>query len=239
MGAHPGTVRDTSHTAAGSTEWSRERARTSPQAELGTPDVTTGFERGIARFGRMLVNVMLALVAGIFVVNLLLHRPVVDAFLFSLALAVGLTPQLLPAIVSVSLSSGARRMAAREVVVKRLDAIEDLGGMTVLCTDKTGTLTQGSVELAGAVDVRGEPDPRVAHLAALNAGLQHGFPNPLDRAIVCSTGPVDGALRLDEVPYDFHRRRLSVVVEEDGAPLLVTKGAVPQVLAAAAKALGE
>ena len=128
-------------------------------------------------------------------------------------------------------------MAAREVVVKRLDAIEDLGGMTVLCTDKTGTLTQGSVELAGAVDVRGEPDPRVAHLAALNAGLQHGFPNPLDRAIVRSTGPVDASFRLDEIPYDFERRRLSVLVEEPGDPVLITKGAVREVLACCDRAL--
>ena len=206
-------------------------------ADLGTPDVTTGFERGVARFGRMLVNVMLALVAGIFAVNVLLDRPVTEAFLFSLALAVGLTPQLLPAIVSVSLAGGARRMAARQVIVKRLDAIEDLGGMTVLCTDKTGTLTRGSVELAEAVDVRGEADPRVAHLAALNAGLQRGFPNPLDRAILRSSDPVDGALRLDEIPYDFERRRLSVLVEEPGDPLLVTKGAVREVLACCDRAL--
>ncbi|MFM7719112.1 MAG: magnesium-translocating P-type ATPase [Actinomycetota bacterium] len=205
-------------------------------AGLGTPVVVTGFERGVAAFGRMLVRVMVVLVAGIFAVNVVLERPVVDALLFSLALAVGLTPQLLPAIVSVSLASGARRMAAEQVIVKRLDAIEDLGGMTVLCTDKTGTLTQGTVALERAVDARGEPDPRIEHLARLNAGLQRGFPNPLDRAILADGPAPDSALRLDEIPYDFTRRRLSVLVEEPGGALLVTKGAVREVLAVCERA---
>ncbi|SEN52033.1 magnesium-translocating P-type ATPase [Nonomuraea pusilla] len=199
-------------------------------AELAARDVTTGFERGLTRFGMMLVRVMAVLVCLIFAVNLLLDRPVVEAVLFSLALAVGLTPQLLPAIVAVSLSSGARRMAAEQVIVKRLDAIEDFGAMTVLCTDKTGTLTGGVVRLDGAYDVDGRDSAEVLRLAGLNAGLQHGFANPLDQAILRGTPPPDPSARLDEVPYDFERRRISVLALDGGVPTLVTKGALEEVL---------
>jgi Mg2+-importing ATPase len=198
-------------------------------AELAAQDVTTRFERGIAAFGMLLVRAMVVLVAAIFVINLVLGRPVVESLLFSLALAVGLTPQLLPAIVAISLSTGARRMARERVIVKRLDAIEDFGGMTVLCTDKTGTLTAGTNRLQQAVDAEGRADDEVLRLARLNAGLQHGFSNPLDTALLSGAPSVDARLRLDEVPYDFQRKRLSVLVA--GTPrLLVTKGAVTEVL---------
>ncbi|MFF0862019.1 magnesium-translocating P-type ATPase [Nonomuraea sp. NPDC003560] len=200
-------------------------------AELAGRDVTTGFERGMTRFGLLLVRAMVVLVTAIFVVNVVLDRPVVDALLFSLALAVGLTPQLLPAIVAVSLSAGARKMAAERVIVKRLDAIEDFGAMTVLCTDKTGTLTAGAVRLDQATGVGGEPSGEVLRLARLNAGLQHGFANPLDEAVLAGAPPLDAAARLDEVPYDFQRKRLSVLVDEAGVPTLITKGALESVLA--------
>jgi Mg2+-importing ATPase len=199
-------------------------------SRLAGRDVTTRFERGITAFGLLLLRAMAVLVTAIFAVNLLLERPVVDSLLFSLALAVGLTPQLLPAIVAVSLSTGARRMAAEQVVVKRLDAIEDFGAMTVLCTDKTGTLTVGTTRLEGALDVRGRPDAEVLRLARLNAGLQRGFANPLDAAVLRGGPAVDPALRLDEIPYDFERKRLSVLVAGQ-VPLLVTKGAFADVLA--------
>ncbi|MFI7416507.1 magnesium-translocating P-type ATPase [Nonomuraea sp. NPDC049684] len=205
-------------------------------AELAGREVTTGFERGMTRFGLLLVRAMVVLVTAIFVVNVVLDRPVVDALLFSLALAVGLTPQLLPAIVAVSLSAGARRMAAERVIVKRLDAIEDFGAMTVLCTDKTGTLTAGAVRLDRATGVGGEPSAEVLRLARLNAGLQHGFANPLDEAVLAGAPPIDAAARLDEVPYDFQRKRLSVLVAEAGVPTLITKGALEAVLAACATA---
>ena len=199
---------------------------------LGERDVTTGFERGLTQFGLVLVRAMIVLVGGIFVINLVLGRPLVDSFLFSLALAVGLTPQMLPAIVAVSLAAGARMMARKQVIVRRLDAIEDFGAMTVLCTDKTGTLTAGAVHLDRAVGLAGEPDAEVLRLAGLNAGLQRGYPNPMDQAILASVPPPDGQA-LGEVPYDFARRRLSVLVAgaADSAPLLVTKGAVADVLA--------
>jgi Mg2+-importing ATPase len=192
--------------------------------------VRTGFERGVTAFGMLLVRSMVVLVTAIFAVNVVLHRPVVDSLLFSLALAVGLTPQMLPAIVAVSLSTGARRMAAEKVVVKRLEAIEDFGAMTVLCTDKTGTLTAGAARLDAALDVSGQPSAEVLRLARLNAGLQRGFENPLDVAILAEGPSPDPRRRIDEVPYDFQRKRLSVLVDECDAPLLVTKGAVTDVL---------
>lgn len=199
-------------------------------ARLGDQDVITQFERGLTRFGLLLVRAMTVLVIAIFAVNLLLHRPIVESLLFSLALAVGLTPQLLPAIVAVSLSVGARRMAAEKVIVKRLDAIEDFGAMNVLCTDKTGTLTAGVVRLDGAYDADGRPSDEVLRLARLNAGLQRGFANPLDAAILAGAPAPDPSSRLDEVPYDFSRKSLSVLVNDAGTPTLVTKGALAHVL---------
>ena len=190
----------------------------------------TAFEAGTTRFGLLLVWVMVAVTAFVFVVNVLLGRPFIEALLFSLALAVGITPQMLPAILAVSLASGARRMAARKVVVKRLDAIEDLGSLTIVCTDKTGTLTAGAARLDEALDPAGAPNERVLALAALNAGLQRGFANPLDEAVLARRRPGPGAAALGEVPYDFARRMLSVACDVDGAPALVTKGAFDAVL---------
>lgn len=204
-------------------------------AELEGRDVTTRFERGITAFGLLLVRAMVVLVTSIFAVNLLLDRPVVDSLLFSLALAVGLTPQLLPAIVAVSLSAGARQMATERVIVKRLDAIEDFGAMTVLCTDKTGTLTSGAAQLDAALDLDGRTSDEVLRLARLNAGLQRGFTNPLDAAVMQGRAALDPGLRLDEVPYDFERKRLSVLAA-DGIPTLITKGAFAEVLAVSSTA---
>jgi P-type Mg2+ transporter len=204
---------------------------------LAGRDVTTSFERGMTRFGLLLVRAMAVLVTVILVVNILLGRPVLDAVLFSLALAVGLTPQLLPAIVAVSLAAGARLMAAKKVIVKRLDAIEDFGGMTVLCTDKTGTLTAGAVRLDRAIDINGSDSATVLRMAALNAGLQRGFANPMDEAILAAAGPATpGAKLIDENPYDFSRKRLSVLTEDTDGPVLICKGAVPGVLAACSRA---
>jgi Mg2+-importing ATPase len=212
-------------------------ARTGETTELGAisdrlrlrpPE--TAFERGVRRFGFLLAEVTLLLVIGIFAVNVALDRPVLEAFLFALALAVGLTPQLLPAIISVNLSHGARRLARREVVVKRLSAIENLGSMDVLCSDKTGTLTEGVVRLHEARDPTGVASPAVLRWAALNAAFESGFRNPVDEAIR-SAAPLDeGWRKLDEIPYDFVRKRLSVLVEGEGRRWIVTKGAVPSVL---------
>ncbi len=206
-------------------------------ARLGERAITTGFERGLTAFGYLLVRAMVALVVTVFIVNLLLHRPLIDSALFSLALAVGLTPQLLPAIVTISLSQGARQMARQRVIVKRLDAIEDFGAMSILATDKTGTMTDGVVVLQAALDIDGRPSERVQRLAYLNAVFQTGFTNPIDEAIR-SAGDQDmaGVGRLDELPYDFTRKRLSVLIGEGGASQIVTKGALESILAVCSRA---
>ncbi len=199
-----------------------ELARRPPESE---------FERGVRRFGVFLLQVTILLVLVIFALNVALRRPWLDTFLFTLALAVGLTPQLLPAIVSVTLSYGARRMARRQVVVRRLVAIQDFGGMSVLCTDKTGTLTLGAVQFHAAFDPEGNPSDPVRRLGCLNAALQAGYENPLDRALRGQPLDLTGIRKLDEIPYDFERRRLSVLVDDHGQTELITKGAVEEVLA--------
>ena len=204
-----------------------QRLRTRPEE--------TDFERGVRQFGTLLIRLTLILVILIFAFNVLLHRPVLDSFLFALALAVGLTPELLPAIISVNLASGARRMAAKKVIVKRLVSIENFGSMDVLCSDKTGTLTEGKVSLEGALDAEGNPSKRTLRLAAINAAFQTGFNNPIDDAITAAADHATfGAVRLDEIPYDFTRKRLSVLAAMDGQAVLVTKGALSQVIEACA-----
>jgi Mg2+-importing ATPase len=192
----------------------------------------TEFERGIRRFGFLLTQVMFILVLAIFAINVLFHKPILDSLLFSVALAVGLTPQLLPAIISINLSKGSQAMAAGGVIVRRLASIENFGSMDVLCTDKTGTLTEGVVQLEAAVDAEGAPSDEVYRYAYLNAHFETGLANPLDEAITARTQPdIEGVTKVDEVPYDFVRKRLSVVVEEAGQRLLITKGALDNVLA--------
>jgi Mg2+-importing ATPase len=194
--------------------------------------VQTEFEHGVRQFGALLLEVTLVLVFTIFAVNVYLQRPVLDSFLFALALAVGLTPQLLPAIISVNLAKGARRMAAKRVIVRRLAAIEDFGSMDLLCADKTGTLTEGSVTVQSALDARGEPSEQVRFHAYLNASFESSFSNPIDAAIRRQPGlALTGWSKRDEIPYDFGRKRLSVLAEHDGEALLITKGAVREVLA--------
>ncbi len=191
----------------------------------------TEFEGGIRHFGYLLMEVTLLLVLGIFAANVYFHRPVLESLLFSLALAVGLTPQLLPAIISINLAHGAKKMAQEKVIVKRLAAIENFGSMDVLCTDKTGTLTEGTVRLHAALDVCGEDSEKVLLFAFLNAKFQSGYANPIDEAVVAFR-PLDvsGYTKLDEEPYDFVRKRLSVLVEGGGGHLMVTKGALANVL---------
>jgi P-type Mg2+ transporter len=198
----------------------------------------TEFERGIRHLGYLLTEVMLVLVLAVFAANVFFHKPVLDSLLFSIALAVGLTPQLLPAIINVNLSKGSQVMAAGGVIVRRLASIENFGSMDVLCTDKTGTLTEGVVRLDRALDVSGQPSDEVFRLAYLNAHFQTGLSNPLDEAIASSAQPdITGVTKLDEIPYDFVRKRLSVVVGQDGAqPRLVTKGALDNVLAVCTQA---
>ncbi len=197
----------------------------------------TEFERGVRRFGYLLLEVTLLLVFAIFAINVYLHRPVLDSFLFSMALAVGLTPQLLPAIISVNLSHGAKRMARQKVIVKRLASIENFGSMNVLCSDKTGTLTEGTMRLHAALNLDGLPSERVLLHACLNATYETGFINPLDEAIRTQcVSDLSGYRKLDEVPYDFLRKRLSILVATPTTHLLITKGAVDPMLTVCTRA---
>lgn len=197
----------------------------------------TEFEHGIHQFGYFLMEVTMLLVVGIFAINVFLSRPVLDSFLFSLALAVGLTPQLLPAIISINLSHGAKRMAKKKVIIKRLSAIENFGSMNVLCSDKTGTLTEGAVQLSSALDVDGALSDKVLLLAYINAFYETGFTNPIDEAIRnYRKFDLAGYQKLDEIPYDFQRKRLSILVSHDNNNLMITKGALLNVLAVCATA---
>lgn len=194
----------------------------------------TEFEHGIRQFGYFLMEVTLVLVVAIFAVNVYLARPVLESFLFSLALAVGLTPQLLPAIISINLAHGAKRMAQKKVIVKRLASIENFGSMNVICSDKTGTLTEGVVHLQSALDMEGVPSDKVLLYAYLNAFYESGFTNPIDEAIRTHRQfDLSAYRKQDEIPYDFLRKRLSILVSHDGMHdqhLMVTKGALLNVL---------
>jgi Mg2+-importing ATPase len=191
----------------------------------------TEFERGIRRFGYFLMEVTLLLVAGIFAINVYLARPVLESLLFSLALAVGLTPQLLPVIISINLSHGAKRMAQKKVIVKRLSSIENFGSMNVICSDKTGTLTEGVVHVQSACDVNGAASDAVLRYAFINANFETGFKNPIDEAIrTHHPFELSGYVKQDEIPYDFLRKRLSVLVAHNDEHLMVTKGALQNVI---------
>lgn len=203
--------------------------------KLALRPALTEFERGIQRFGYLLTRIMLVMVMVVLAINIFLQKPPIESLLFALALAVGLTPELLPAIISVTLSHGAKRMARLGVIVRRLASIENLGSMDVLCTDKTGTLTAGIVQLDGAVDVAGQRSAAVLRLACINARFQTGLANPLDEA-VSAAGDKEGVnlaavRKVDEIPYDFVRKSLSVVAADAaGGRTLVTKGALANVL---------
>jgi P-type Mg2+ transporter len=203
--------------------------------KLRSPE--TEFEHGIRHFGYLLAEVTFVLVLAIFAFNVYFHKPVLDSFLFALALAVGLTPQLLPAIISINLSHGARRMAEKKVITKRLAAIENFGSMNVLCSDKTGTITEGKVRVHAALDAQSRESAKVLLYAYLNATNETGFVNPIDQAIREFAAPnCDGWRKLDELPYDFLRKRLSILFEKDGRHLLITKGALRQILGVCAQA---
>lgn len=195
----------------------------------------TEFEHGIRRFGYFLMEVTLVLVLAIFFINVLLrdpsHHPVLEVLMFSLALAVGLTPQLLPAIISVNLAHGARNMAEQKVIVRRLPAIENFGSMNVLCSDKTGTITEGLVQVHSAVGVEGQPSDKAFLYAYLNSSFETGFTNPIDKAIRAHRQlDLSAYCKLDEEPYDFIRKRLTILVAEGDRHFMTTKGALVNVL---------
>jgi Mg2+-importing ATPase len=203
-------------------------------ARLAARPPETEFERGIRRFALLITRFVVLLVLFVLLVNLALDRDPIESFLFAIALAIGLTPELLPMIMSVTLASGAVRMARRQVIVKALPAIQNVGSMDVLCSDKTGTLTEGAISLQGSVGPFGHPDAGVRELAAINSAFQTGVKSPLDAAILAAhEGPATVYAKIDEIPFDFTRRRLSVAVEDTstGERWLITKGAPESILA--------
>jgi Mg2+-importing ATPase len=195
----------------------------------------TEFERGLRQFGFLIMRAVLFLILFIVIVRVALHRDAFESFIFAVALAVGLTPEFLPMITSVTLARGALRMAKEEVIVKHLPAIQNFGSIDVLCSDKTGTLTTGVMTLHASADATGESSDRPLSLAYLNSKFETGIRSPLDAAILeCNRDGVDGYTKCDEIPFDFSRRRLSVVVERPGVQgsdrLLITKGAPEGIL---------
>ena len=191
----------------------------------------TAFEIGTHRFGLLIMRLTLLLVLFVLLVNALMHKPWLESFLFAVALAVGLTPELLPMVVSVTLSRGAMNMAKKRVIVKRLASIQNLGSMDVLCTDKTGTLTEAKIRLEQHVDPQGKPSARVLELAYLNSFFETGLKSPLDEAILAHENiDVSAWKKIDEVPFDFERRRVSVLLDKGNGRLLIVKGASEEII---------
>ena len=205
--------------------------------DLNKAAPATAFEMGTRQFGMLIMRLTLVMVLFTLLVNVALHRPLLESFLFAVALAVGLTPELLPMVVSVTLTKGAMRMAALQVIVKRPSAIQDMGAMDVLCTDKTGTLTEARIRLEKHLDPQGQPSESVLQLAYLNSHFESGLKSPLDDAILQHTEvDVVGWTKIDEVPFDFERRRVSVLLEFTNPTALtssrrlVVKGAPEDIL---------
>ncbi|MEM0066413.1 MAG: magnesium-translocating P-type ATPase [Sulfolobales archaeon] len=191
----------------------------------------TEFERSLRSFGYMVMQVTFLLVIFVFFINALYMRGIVDSLLFAVALAVGLTPELLPMIVAITLSKGAVIMSRKKVIVKRLAAIQNFGSMDVLCTDKTGTLTENQVKLVLYIDLNGNESSKVLLYSYLNSYYQTGIRSPLDEAILrFREVSVEDYKKIDEIPFDSVRKRLSVVVEHGSQKLLITKGAPEEVI---------
>jgi Mg2+-importing ATPase len=198
--------------------------------KLESAPIETDFDRGIKSFGYLIMKVTMFLVLFIFLANAVLKHNYLEAFMFAIAVAVGLTPELLPMVMSVTMAKGSLKMAQKGVIVKRLGSIPNFGSMDVLCTDKTGTLTEDKIHLVKYVDVFGGHSERVLLNAYLNSFFQTGIANPLDNAILnYKKMPVGNYHKIDEIPFDFARKKMSVVVETGGKRFLVSKGAPEEV----------
>lgn len=194
-------------------------------------NIPTSFEKGINDFGLFLMKITMILAVFIFCVNIYLHENLFDAGLFALALAVGMAPELLPAITTIAMSAGAKRLLAKKVIVKKLNAIQNLGEIDLLCTDKTGTLTAGKITIHNIVNAWGTPDKIIQNYACWNACLEGGYSNPIDEALKQSVNnSIPLPVKLAELPYDFKRKRLSVLVQQESNNLLITKGAFPEII---------
>jgi P-type Mg2+ transporter len=193
----------------------------------------TEYERGARSFGLVIMRTVVGLVLFVFLVSAVLHHDALQSLLFALALAVGLTPEFLPMIMTVTLAAGAQRMAHGKVIVKHLSAIENLGTMDVLCSDKTGTLTLGALTMQSAVDVLGTPSDDVLRWACINSALETGVRSPLDAALLAHEHPAIAAYsKRAELPFDFERRRVSVLVSGPEGVQVLTKGAPESMLSA-------
>ncbi len=191
----------------------------------------TAFAMGISSFGLLIMRLTLLMVLFVLVVNIAFHKPLLESLMFALALAVGLTPELLPMIVTVTLARSAIDLSKRKVIVKRLSAIHDLGAMNVLCTDKTGTLTEAAIKLVRVIDGRGCESPSAFAYAFINSRFESGMKSPLDNAILAASSfDMAGWKKIDEVPFDFERRRVAVLVERGGERRLIVKGAPEELL---------
>ncbi len=208
-------------------------------SNLAQKPPATAFELGVRHFGMLVLRIAVAMVLFVLVVNIAFDRPVLDSLLFALALAVGLTPELLPMVTTVTLARAALELAKRKVIVKRLAAIHDLGAIDVLCTDKTGTLTEARIDLVRCIDGFGAESARAFLLAAVNSRCESGFKSPLDAAILAARPPASVAdwRKLDEAPFDFERRRVSILAEHDGERRLIVKGAPEEILKLSSQAV--
>lgn len=206
-------------------------------ADLVKRREVSSFDRGVNKYIRLIILVMLVMVPMVFLVNGLSKGNWLEALLFAVAVAVGLTPEMLPMIITINLAKGALAMSEKKVIVKRLNAIQNFGAMDILCTDKTGTLTQDKIILEQHVDIDGTDAPKVVEYAYLNSYFQTGLKNLLDVAILSYVDvhekiePDKHFQKIDEVPFDFERRRMSVIVQQgDGSRLLICKGAAEEIL---------
>lgn len=201
-------------------------------AQSASKGVETTFEKGIKDFGFFLMKITLVLSVFILVVNLLNHKSPLESALFALALAVGMAPELLPAITTIAMSAGAKRMLDKKVIVKKLASIQNLGEVNLLCTDKTGTITEGSIKIKGMLNGFGQEDAMVKQLAYWNAFFESGYSNPIDDALkLLQPDATDLPEKLGEIPYDFLRKRLSIAVKTDQENILITKGAFNEIMA--------
>ena len=200
-------------------------------ASIQAPAELTAFEIGVKKFGYLLMQITIVLSIIILSVNIYFGRPIIDSLLFALALTVGMAPELLPAIMTIAMATGAKRMAEQKVIVKKLSAIQNLGEINLFCSDKTGTLTEGVIKVSGTKDVSGNESENVKLLAYLNAMFESGFSNPMDEAIrTLENINITSYTKKDEVPYDFIRKRLSVFVSDGKQNILITKGALTNIL---------
>jgi Mg2+-importing ATPase len=194
--------------------------------KIAKPEIENAFEKGIKKFGLLIIRVIFVIVSVIFLINALMHKGYFDSFLFALAVAVGVTPELLPMIMSLNMAKGAAKMAKGGVLVKRLNSIPTFGSMDVLCTDKTGTLTEDKITVIKHVDIFGQDSDEVFHAAYINGYFETGIRNILDHAIL-EHREIDltGYKKVEEIPYDFNRKRSSVFSEYNGVTTMITKGA--------------